>query len=173
MNILETLQKEHSKKVSMAVANWIDNDAKRFAALIAIILGNEKDIANRAAWVLPSINNQYIDALIQPHLKQLIPLLGKPVHDGIKRNIVRLLQFTSIPQKLQGITLEHCFQLLNNPKEAIAIRVFAMTVLYNITLKEPDLANELYDCIEMYMEGALPAYKSRGGKILKALSKLK
>lgn len=173
MNILTILQKEHSKKVSIAVANWIGNDSNRFAALIAIIVGNEKDIANRAAWVLPSINDKHIDALIQPHLKELIPLLGKPVHDGIKRNIVRLLQFTSIPQKLQGITLEHCFQLLNNPKEAVAIRVFAMTVLYNLTLQEPDLAHELYDCIEMYMEGALPAYKSRGGKILKALNKLK
>lgn len=173
MNIIETLQKEHSKKISVAVADWMGHDAKRFAALIDIILLNEKDISNRAVWVLPSINDKYIDALMQPHLKQLIPLLGEPVHDGIKRNIVRLLQFTDIPEQLQGIALEHCFQLLNNPKEAVAIRAFAMTVLYNIALKEPDLAHELYDSIERHMEGALPAYKNRGGKILKALSKLK
>jgi hypothetical protein len=81
-----------------------------------------------------------------------------------------MLQFTTIPKKLQGMTLEYCFQLLNNPKEAAAIRVFAMTVLYNLTLQKPDLAHELYDSIEMHMEDALPGYKSRGGKILKALS---
>jgi hypothetical protein len=48
-----------------------------------------------------------------------------------------------------------------------------MTVLYNLTLQEPDLAHELYDCIEMHMENSLPAFKNRGGKILKALSKIK
>ena len=74
-------------------------------------------------------------------------------------------------KKQQGITLEYCFQLLNNPKEAVAIRVFAMTVLYNLTLQEPDLAHELYDSIEMHMEGALPGYKSRGGRILELLNK--
>lgn len=173
MNLLPILQKERSKKTCIEVADYIGNSPERFAELIEIIIGKDMEMANRAAWVIPSIADKNIDKLIQPHLKTMIEQLNKPVHDAIKRNVVRMLQFTSIPKKLQGITLEYCFQLLNNPKEAVAIRVFAMTVLYNLTLKEPDLAHELYDCIEMHMEGALPGYKSRGGKILKALSKMR
>ena len=173
MPLLPILQKERSKKTCIEVANYIGNSTERFAELIEIITGKDIEMANRAAWVIPSIADKNIDKLIQPHLKTMIEQLNKPVHDAIKRNVVRMLQFTTIPKKLQGITLEYCFQLLNNPKEAVAIRVFAMTVLYNLTLKEPDLAHELYDCIEMHMEGALPGYKSRGGKILKALSKMK
>ena len=173
MNLLTILQKERSKKTCIEVADYIGNDKERFAELIEIITGKDIEMANRAAWVIPSIADKNIDQLIQPHLKIMIEQLNQPVHDAIKRNVVRMLQFTTIPKKLQGITLAYCFQLLNNPKEAVAIRVFAMTVLYNLTLQEPDLAHELYDCIEMHMHGALPGYKNRGGKILKALSKIK
>jgi hypothetical protein len=173
MTLLTILQKERSKKTCIEVADYIGNDPERFAELIEIIIGKDMEMANRAAWVIPSIADKNIDKLIQPHLKTMIELLNQPVHDAIKRNVVRMLQFTTIPKKLQGITLEYCFQLLNNPKEAVAIRVFAMTVLYNLTLQEPDLAHELYDCIEMHMENSLPAFKNRGGKILKALSKIK
>ena len=156
----------------MDAAKYIGNNPERFAELIKIITGSDLNLANLAAWITPILNDKYTNQLIQPHLKIIIELLNKPVHDAIKRNALRMLQFATIPEKLQGITLEYCFQLLNNPKEAIAIRVYAMTVIYNITLQEPDLAHELYDCIEIHMEGALPAYKSRGGKILKALKKL-
>lgn len=173
MNLLSILQKERSKRTNIEVANYIDNSKERFAELIEIIVGKDLEMANRAAWVIPSIADKNIDQLIQPHLKTLIELLKQPVHDAIKRNVLRMLQFTSIPKKWQGLTVELCFQLLHNPKEAVAIRVYAMTVIYNITLEEPDLTNELYTSIEMYMEGALPSYKSRGGKILKALSKIK
>ena len=171
MNLITLLQKERSKKTCIEAANYIGNSKERFAELIEIIIGKDLETANRAAWVIPSINDKNIDLLIQPYLKTMIELLNQPVHDAIKRNVLRMLQFTTIPKKLQGITLEYCFQLLNNPKEAVAIRVFTMTVLYNLTLQEPDLAHELYDSIEMHMEGALPGYKSRGGKILNALAK--
>jgi hypothetical protein len=173
MNLLSILQKERSKKTCIEVADYIGNSKERFAELIEIITSKDLEMANRAAWVIPSIADKNIDQLIQPYLKTVIELLNKPVHDAIKRNALRMLQFATIPEKLQGITLEYCFQLLNNPKEAIAIRVYAMTVLYNLTLQEPDLAHELYDSIEMHMHGALPGYKSRGGKILKALSKMR
>jgi len=171
MNLITILQKERSKKTNIEVAHYIGNSKERFAELIQIIIGKDLEMANRAAWVIPSITYKNIDQLIQPFLKTMIELLNQPVHDAIKRNVVRILQFTTIPKKLQGITLEYCFQILNNPKEAVAIRVFAMTVLYNLTLQEPDLAHELYDSIELHMEGALPGYKNRGGKILKSLAK--
>ena len=173
MNLLSILQKERSKKTCIEVADYIGNDKERFAELIEIMIGSDLNLANLAAWIIPSLNDKYTNQLIQPHLNILIELLNKPVHDAIKRNALRILQFATIPEKLQGITLEYCFQLLNNPKEAIAIRVYAMTVLYNLTLQEPDLAHELYDSIEMHMHGALPGYKSRGGKILKALIKMR
>lgn len=171
MNLINILQIEQGKKTCNKVANYIGDSKERFAELIEIIIGEDLGMANRAAWVIPSIADKNIDQLIQPHLKTVIELLNQPVNDAIKRNVVRMLQITSIPKKLQGLTLEYSFQLLNNPKEAVAIRVFAMTVLYNLTLQEPEFAHELYDSIEMHMEGALPGYKSRGGKILKSLAK--
>ena len=42
--------------------------------LIEIIIGKDMEMANRAAWVIPSIADKNIDKLIQPYLKTVILL---------------------------------------------------------------------------------------------------
>ena len=72
MNLLTILQKERSKKTCIEVADYIGNDKERFAELIEIITGKDIEMANRAAWVIPSIADKNIDQLIQPHLKPIL-----------------------------------------------------------------------------------------------------
>ncbi len=59
MNILSILQKERSKKTNIDVANYIDDSKERFAELIEIIVGKDLEMANRAAWVIPSTSTNY------------------------------------------------------------------------------------------------------------------
>ncbi|MFZ4796944.1 MAG: hypothetical protein ACOYMA_05585 [Bacteroidia bacterium] len=54
MNLLSIIQKERSKKPNIEVANYIGNNKERFAELIEIIIGKDLEMANRAAWVIPS-----------------------------------------------------------------------------------------------------------------------
>ena len=84
MSLLSILQKERSKRTNIDVANYIDDSKERFAELIEIIVGKDLEMANRAAWVIPSIADKNINQLIQPYLKTLIKLLKQPVHDAIK-----------------------------------------------------------------------------------------
>jgi hypothetical protein len=70
MNLLSILQKERSKKTCIEVADYIGNDPERFAELIEIIIGKDMEMANRAAWVIPSIADKNIDKLIQPHFSR-------------------------------------------------------------------------------------------------------
>ena len=102
----------------------------------------------------------------------MINYLLKPgIHDAVKRNIVRLLQFISIPRSLQGKVADICFNYLNNPKEAIAVRVFSMTVLANLSTENPELKNELIPLIEDQLPFGSAGFRSRGIKVLRKLRK--
>lgn len=132
-------------------------------------MNSEYRINQRAAWPL-SYSVKKHPELIKPHLKKVITNLKKPkIHDAVKRNTVRFLQFIEIPKSLHGITLDHCFKLLQNKKEPVAIKVFSMSVLANLTKEYPELKGELSAIIEDQMPYGSAGFKARGKKVLKQL----
>jgi hypothetical protein len=58
-----------------------------------------------------------------------------------------------------------------DPKEPIAVRVFSMSVLANITRHEPDLKKELRIIIEDQLPFASAGFRARAKKVLKELEK--
>ncbi len=85
---------------------------------------------------------------------------------------MRLLQFIEIPRSLQGLAVEICFTFLQDTKEPVAIRVFAMTVLTQLSKVSPELKNELIPIIEDQLPYGSPAFISRGRKALKELRRI-
>ena len=67
---------------------------------------------------------------------------------------------------------DHCFKYLNDANEAIAIKVFSMTVMANITKKFPELQDEIMSSISDQFPFNTAAFKSRGSKVIKQLSSL-
>src|SRR6187402_3127701 len=171
MNIQKALLVEYYRIQAEKIAKYIGDKPDRFKELMELFFGNEYIITQRAAWVM-SISARKHTELIQPFLKKMIYNLEKEVHDSVKRNTVRILQEIEIPEKLIGKAADVCFKLLSNSSEAVAIKAFSMTVLLNITKKEPDLKNELKILIEDQMPFAKAAFLSRGRKTLKELEKL-
>ncbi len=60
----------------------------------------------------------------------------------------RAIQLIEISRKHLGKATDSCFKILMNENEAVAIRAFAMSVIFNISEKEPDIKNELKICIQ-------------------------
>lgn len=169
MNLVKALLKEHSKAQCNRIVEYIGTDKDRFEQLVNVFITSTYRVTQRAAWPL-SYCVEYHPELIKPHLKKLIHNLKRPgLHDAVKRNTVRLLQFISIPKSLQGVTAQVCFDLLQNRKEPIAVRVFAMTVLSNIAKDQPELKSELKIIIEDNMPYGSAGFVSRSRKILKDL----
>ncbi len=169
MNILKELQKDFNKATCNRIVTYIGDDPKRFSILVDAFLNSEYRINQRAAWPL-SYSVKKHPELIKPHLKKVITNLKKPkIHDAVKRNTVRFLQFIEIPKSLHGITLDHCFKLLQNKKEPVAIKVFSMSVLANLTKEYPELKGELSAIIEDQMPYGSAGFKARGKKVLKQL----
>ena len=167
MDFRESLKKEHSKSQTAKIADYVGFNRARFKKLVEVYLAGPYRITQRAAWPL-SLCVERHPALITPHLGQILIHVTIPnAHDAVKRNTVRLLQFIEIPSKYRGKVADLCFGYLHNRKEAIAVRVFSMTVLSRLGVKEPDLLNELVLLIEDELPYASPAFRARAKRVLK------
>lgn len=171
MDLRSEILKQHSKPQTMKIAAYIGDNQNRFDELFEMFLNGENRVSQRAAWALRYCTEAQ-PQLILPHLAALIENLDKPVHDAIKRNTVKALTFVDIPEQLLGRAADICFEYLASPKEAIATRVFAMEVLYEICKKEPDLVPELKLLIEEHYANGSAGFKSKARKVLKGISKI-
>jgi hypothetical protein len=81
-----------------------------------------------------------------------------------------MFQFVPIPTDRQGQIMDIAFCFLRDKRETIAVKVFAMTVLENLSVDSPELGQELRIIIEDQLPYAGPAFRSRASKILKRLS---
>jgi len=171
LNLKEAILKEHSKEQCNKIVAYVGGKTSRFSELVNLFLVGPYRVTQRAAWPL-SCCIEKNPKLIEPHLKQVLNFAMRPgVHDAVKRNVVRLLQFVDIPRKLQGLTAKMCFQFFSDKKEPIAVRVFSMTVLSNLAKELPELKNELIPMIEDQMPYGSAGFISRGRKVLKELKK--
>ena len=173
MNLVDAILKEHSKTQRDKIVKYIGKDPKRFTELVKVFLEGPYRVTQRASWPLSTCVEKHPE-LIKPHLKKILRnVLKSGQHDAVKRNTLRLLQFISIPESLQGIATDICFQLLSDSKEPVGIRAFAISILTDLAKQQPDLKNELIPIIEEQMPYEKPAFVSRGRRALSELRKLK
>jgi hypothetical protein len=172
MNFKQELLKEHTYENAERIAMYISKQPLSFNEIMKIYFEADSTVTQRATSVIiiltifePQIVGPYIE-------KMILELQNKNTKDTVKRNTVRILADFPIPQKMEGIITEICFNYLNNKSEAIAIRVFSMTILENMTKIHPELKDELIAAIEMGMEFGSAGYRSRGSKTLFRLKKM-
>ena len=141
----------------------------RFDELFHLFLNDEYRVVQRAAW---PVSNSVIahPAFINKHWSKLIRNLEKPdLHNAVKRNSIRLMQDIEIPEKYHGEIMNICFKYLESPTEALAVKVFSMSVLGDLAKKYPEIKSELKLLIEDQLPHQTAGFKSRAKKILKKL----
>lgn len=170
--LTQLLAKGQSKHTVQAIVAYIGNDADRFADLLKVVLSGSPKTATLSTWSM-SYCVEYFPELLNKHYPALLKTASqKNVSDAVKRSVVRALQFATIPKRYQGRVVELCVGILEDKKETIATRVFAMSVLANLVQENPALKDEVILLIEDGIPYASPAYISRSKKILKQLHKL-
>lgn len=169
MNILSQVKNEHSKAMCNRVVGYVGNDPGRFKELVEVFLKGPYRVTQRAAWPLSCAVETHPE-LIVPHLQRILKNLDKPgIHDSVKRNTVRLMQYIEIPKSLHGTVANLCFGFVQDSGEPIAVRCFSMTVLDNITKGQPDLRKELKIILEDLLPYATAGISVRAKKILKKI----
>jgi hypothetical protein len=169
MDLRTALLKEHSRNQTLKIADYVGLSEPRFKELVDVYLAGPYRITQRSAWALSLCVERY-PHLLKPHFKRILDHLKTPgVHNAAKRNTIRLLQFVEVPKVHFGRVADLCFGYLRDNKEAVAIRVFSMSVLNNLARREPDLLGELRITIEDRMHSSSPAFRSRASKILREI----
>ncbi|MBI2429025.1 MAG: hypothetical protein HYV29_09575 [Ignavibacteriales bacterium] len=166
MNLEAEILKEHSKRQAIKISRWIGGDEVRFAGLMTLFLTGEHHVAQRASWIVSHCADRH-PHLIGPWIAKMIKRASeKNVHDAVKRNVVRVLQFVAIPKKFQGIAADLCFGFLQSVESPIAVKAFSMTVLANIADDEPDLKRELSLVLKEMLPFGSSGIRARAKKIL-------
>ena len=168
-DLIEEILLSYSKANTIRVAELIGRDADLFRKLFKIYSDSkDRDLVKRAAWVLGH-SVRIHPYLINPHIKKLIKLLNQPSqHDAIKRNGLKALELTSIPEKYYGKIADACFRFITSQKEAIAIKAYSIGILDKIGDEIPEIRQEL----KLVLRDLLP-YESAGvqSRARKVLSK--
>lgn len=170
MNLRKEILTEHSKEQCRNIVNWIGSSQQRFDELFRLFMEDESPVVQRAAWPLSYAAIAHPE-FMKNNFQRLIKKLKQPDnHNAVKRNAVRLLQEIEIPKKWQGCIMDTCFQYLASHTEPVAVKVFSMTVLANLSKTYPEIAPELRLLIEAQLPTQTAGFKSRAKKVLNQLT---
>jgi len=119
----------------------------------------------RAAYIVDLIHDNHPELLL-PYLNEMILQLKEEKNNGKKRHFLKLISQNKPGEEHHGFLFDYCLNAFTSAKEAIAVRVNAMQILYNITETEPGLKPEILAIIEHEMEyHATAGILSRGRKL--------
>ena len=141
-----------------------------FGVLVKTALYNPSPKSWRAAYVVDLIHDDHPE-LLQPYLNEMILQLKKEQNNGKKRHFLKLISRNKPDEAFHGFLFDYCLTVFTSAKEAIAVRVNAMQILYNISEAEPGLKPEILAIIEHEMEyHATAGILSRGKKLAAKLA---
>jgi len=172
MDLKREILREHSKAMAHRIADYVGKNRNRFQLLTDIYFAGPYRITQRAAYPLGVCAERHPE-LIVPHLAKFISSLKQDgIHNAVKRNTLRMLQFIEIPRRYHATLISYCFAYLQNKQEPTAVKVFAMTVLSKIIRDQPDLQKELRIILEDNLPYASAGFLSRARKILRGVNSL-
>lgn len=166
--LTEMLLLERSKPHILKIANWAAVEQARMDALVELFLENDPKLSMRISWSLWYAGEKSPD-MLGKWLVKMVGELRKSPSESVKRNIVRLFEDIEITEEILDELADCCFQFVTNPKEAIAVRAFSMTVLGKICQKVPELKPELRLILEDIPPDAAPALRVRARDVMKKL----
>lgn len=165
--LIAKLEKPYFKSSVRELAKSINSDFLTKELILAL---NHPDIkvCSKAGWVLSNccdIKNPYL----VNYKEVLMAILFKTSHESVKRNILRFFQFEEVPSIEHATLFNWCMNLFLNRNEKPASRVFAVSILANISSIYPELKNEvILACNEVLVDGSA-GIKNRISKVLNKL----
>ncbi len=140
-----------------------------FSVLMAVALTNSEQRSWRAAYLADKIHDLAPELLV-PYLPVIIEKLKTENNASKKRHWLKLISMNRVDKPYFAFLFDYCIGIFTSGKEAVAVRVHAMQILFNISESEPDLKPEIVEIIEQEIEHHPTAgIRSRGTKLVKKL----
>lgn len=170
MDIREFLEIGTSRLNADILVDKIEEDSDVFEEVWKIMLEDTYPLSMRASWVICHFAKKH-PYFLEPRLSEIIAILPAISTESVWRNMLNIISMLPIPEKHRGYLFEFCYGLVESPGTAIAVRAYAMTILYNISNKEPGLKPELIILFESQMENAPAGIYARSKILIQKLYK--
>ncbi len=168
MNLLAEILKENSRYNVNRVVHIIEENPDLIKDLVSLTLMKDVRIPARASWIMCHCHES-MPGIVSPFAAEIIEALPTFLHTGTRRNILKIFITEPIPEDYQVFMFDHCLDWMVSKKEPIAVKAYAMDILVNIAMQEPDLKNEVIPLILDVMPNGSAGVKARGIKMLKKL----
>jgi hypothetical protein len=163
---------DSSKRTVEAGAQIAEQEPKLFPSLMELAFRQSGPHSMRATRVVVLLIERRPD-LFGKYIEPILQRMESIHHESVKFNMLKIFTFCDLPEDEDnlGKLTNLCFDAVEANVSRIAIKVYAIEILYRISQIEPELKHELLDIIEKYMMGAQAAFLSRGIKITRKLRK--
>jgi hypothetical protein len=147
MDLIEFLSIDSSRLNADLLVEKFEEDHGIFKTILDVMYQDTYPLSMRASRVVWLIAKKY-PSFIYPYLPVFIKKMSHFKVDGVRRNILAILADIPLPDIDMGLLFDACYNWLESEKEPVAIRGNAITILYKISEKEPELKAELIELFE-------------------------
>ena len=167
MKLIELLKDSNSKAMCEAVVKWVGKSPARFKELVSHVMGKDKLLMQRAVYPM-SFAIEKNPSFIEPHYKALLQQMQTPgLHEAVRRNIIRALEYVQVPEAWQGELMDCCFRFITDPKEKPAVKASCLTVLSKLAKEYPEIIPEIKLIMEENWDRETAAFRARARKSFK------
>jgi hypothetical protein len=173
MDFIAALSHDSRRLMIETIAQAVGTNAQYFEEILQITRTAKDMKASRAARVIdmvcenfPEMGNAYVNEIAQ----NLIDVKCSKTKRSLCRVLTRHLPDN---EELLGALVHHGFEYLYSTTEPVALKVYAMQVLFNVSELIPDLKPELIEAIEQELPKNSVGFNSRGKMLLKMMRKSK
>jgi len=158
-------------------AEWVASSVVSNPLLLRKLLefteGDDSRLVFRSSWVLVKACERNPDIFL-PYLKVIVNNLFTTKNGSAERSFLKIVQLTgtsSLSEEMLGQLVDHCFCLLRSPSSAIAVKVYSIDVLYEISKRYAGLTNELAGIAGMLPDDVPAGVKAKCRELIRKLNK--
>ncbi len=125
-------------------------------------------VSRVAAWAIEYCFLEHPEK-VKPYIPSMITRLPELPTNSLRRHFLKIIWLGGFDEDDHGVLAHICFEWLAEAEKPVAVKMFSMQVLYEISESEPDLKPELAAVIEDQLPKGTPGFKNAGQKMLKKL----
>ncbi len=161
---------DSSRSLIDSVVSLVEMKPELFVTLFELVFANEKQYSQRAARVVYYLIAGRPD-LFEKYSEIILEKIPEMPDESIKFSLLKVFNVCKLPKDEEklGLLTNICFDLVEAKVTRIALKVYAIEVLFRISAIYPDIKRELIFLLEKYSNGAQTAFKTRARKIIISL----
>lgn len=145
--LMSALAEKRMKEDLVRAARLVQGNPVRLSQILDILPELKSPLRERLAWMVQLICEEYPELIDAGMISRIIDVFEDAKTDAEKRAYLNVLRTNQIPEHKLGEVYDRCFEWFNDPKQALAVRIYALYVMLNIAKELPELNHEIELCV--------------------------